>query len=113
MNGSMTEHLKKQQKGENAMGRHDKKTVKFSWEPMPDDFYKARINTLEKENARLHEKVAELEAVITEMEHAADLDKKDNNGLILEYGETIEEQGMLIADLKEAIVRAALREVEE
>lgn len=40
------------------MGKHDKKDltakdINFSWNPMPDDWYKARIQTLEKENQRL------------------------------------------------------------
>ena len=38
------------------MGKHDKKVEQvttFSWQPMPDDCYKARIETLEKENQRL------------------------------------------------------------
>ena len=31
------------------MGKHDKhEEVKFSWQPMPDEYYKARIKTLEK-----------------------------------------------------------------
>lgn len=34
------------------MGKHDKHT-EFTWQPMPDEFYKARIKTLEKENLKL------------------------------------------------------------
>ena len=30
------------------MGKHDKQDINFSWNPMPDEFYKARISTLEK-----------------------------------------------------------------
>ena len=30
------------------MGKHDKQDINFSWNPMPDEFYKARIETLEK-----------------------------------------------------------------
>lgn len=38
------------------MGKHDKKeaqATRFSWQPMPDEWYKARIQTLEQENHKL------------------------------------------------------------
>ena len=53
------------------MGKHDKKVeqvTNFAWQPMPDDFYKARIQTLEKENRKLSERVKELEKTLSYME---------------------------------------------
>lgn len=49
------------------MGKHDKQTT-FSWQPMPDEWYKARIETLEKENQKLSERVKELEKTLYYME---------------------------------------------
>lgn len=44
------------------MGKHDFKwttpeTAHISYDPPKDDFYKARIATLERENAELHRKI--------------------------------------------------------
>ena len=82
------------------MGKHDIKT-EFKWEPMPDEFYKARIETLEREG---RDKDKEIEA----LEHDIDMLK----GVI---GELKTDMGDLILEnqsLRDAVVRAALREVE-
>jgi predicted RNase H-like nuclease (RuvC/YqgF family) len=82
------------------MGKHDIKT-EFRWEPMPDEFYKARIETLERE---YKEKDREIEA----LEHDIEMLK----GII---GELKTDMGDLILEnqsLRDAVVRAALREVE-
>ena len=79
------------------MGKHDKKdehiTV-FTWQPMPDEFYKARISTLEKENARLREELTEKGRSIGVYEAAIDHLLKGK-----------------IKMLEAAIVKGALREV--
>ena len=91
------------------MGKHDKKApegtidprTNFRWEPMPDEFYKARIETLEREHK---EKDKEIEA----LEHDIEMLK----GVI---GELKTDMGDLILEnqsLRDAVVRAALREVE-
>jgi chromosome segregation ATPase len=105
------------------MGKHDMKNeVKFSWEPMPDDFYRARITTLEKENLALREKVEKLTvdgSVIKEYRQAV---KEANDAYVKEIIEehqeeirdmedTIHELEYQIEKLKEAVVLAALREV--
>lgn len=84
------------------MGKHDKKeqTV-FTWEPMPDEFYKARIETLERENLA---KDKEIEA----LEHQVEMLKECINELKTDMGDLILENN----SLKDAVVRAALREVE-
>ena len=118
MNGSSAEHMRKQRKGDKLMGRHDKKIVKLSFEPMPDDFYKARINTLEKENVRLQEKVAELNKATGIAELAMDQHDEIHTGIVAELKEElackdneIEKLKYQIELLKEAVVAAALREV--
>ena len=61
----------------NYEAKHEKKEVTYGMEPMPDEFYKARIKTLEKENLDLHkeiealeDKVHKLQGVIGEMNDA-------------------------------------------
>lgn len=80
---------------------------------MPDEWYRARISTLEKENIALREKVNSLEQEIGKLELIIDHDEKIRDGLDAEYKEYAWEQQHLIADLKEAIVQAALRGVHE
>ena len=86
------------------MGKHDKKddhiTV-FTWQPMPDEFYKARIETLERENLS---KDKEIEA----LEHDIEMLKGCINELKTDMGDLILEN----QSLRDAVVRAALREVE-
>lgn len=59
---------------DNYEGKHEKKELTYGMEPMPDEFYKARIKTLEKENLELNreiealeDKVQKLQGVIGEM----------------------------------------------
>lgn len=73
------------------MGKHDMKTISF--DPAPDEFYKARINALEKDNAELNREVEALEHKIEMLQ-----------GCIAEYNDENNA-------LKAALVRAALREV--
>lgn len=83
------------------MGKHDKQEINFSWDPMPDEFYKARIETLERENLA---KDKEIEA----LEHEAEMLKGCINELKTDMGDLILEN----SSLRDAVVRAALREVE-
>ena len=105
------------------MGKHDKKEVKqeavnFSWDPMPDEFYKARIKTLEKENLKLSEKLTEKEKSIGVYEAVIDHQEVVQNGISSEYEDLLNEKDEEIAALKleikmlkEAVVKGALREV--
>jgi archaellum component FlaC len=101
------------------MGKHDMKNeVKFSWEPMPDDFYRARITTLEKENLALREKIGELEKKNENAERGYEFVVKSNAHIkeqhqeeIRDMEDTIHELEYQIEKLKEAVVLAALREV--
>ena len=98
------------------MGKHDK--VTFSWEPPKDEFYKARINTLERENLKLNQRIAELETKIGNYELVVEQQEVISSGITSEYEDLLEEkndeievlQGQ-IKMLKEAIVKGALREV--
>lgn len=83
------------------MGKHDKQEVKFSWNPMPDEFYKARIQTLEKENLSKDKEIEALEHDIEMLKGVINELKTDISDLILEN-----------SSLRDAVVRAALREVE-
>lgn len=84
------------------MGKHDKKeAANFSWSPMPDEFYKARIETLERESLA---KDKEIEA----LEHDIEMLKGIINELKTDMGDLILENN----SLRDAVVRAALREVE-
>lgn len=103
------------------MGKHDKKVepaTTFSWQPMPDDFYKARISTLEKENARLREELSEKDKSIGVYEAVVDHQEVVQSGINAEYEELLEEKDDEIELLKgqikmleAAIVKGALREV--
>ena len=83
------------------MGKHDKQDTTFSWQPMPNEWYEARIKQLEDENRKLNK---EIEA----LEYKEEMLK----GCI---GELKSDMDDLIADkerLEKAVLRAALREVE-
>ena len=105
------------------MGKHDKETnfkwekpeveaVRISFDPPKDDFYKARISTLERENYELRQRVRQLEIEVGRMEQIVDHDEEITNGLIAEYKDEIDDLKLQNEELKEALVRAALREVE-
>ena len=83
------------------MGKHDKQEIKFSWNPMPDEFYKARIETLERENLSKDKEIEALEHDIEMLKGCINELKSDMGDLILENN-----------SLRDAVVRAALREVE-
>ena len=85
------------------MGKHDKVTpaTEFSWNPMPDEFYKARIETLERENRSKDKEIEALEHDIEMLKGVIGELKTDMGDLILENN-----------SLRDAVVRAALREVE-
>ena len=95
------------------MGKHDKPNFKWekpegpgvavekiSYDPPKNEWYEARIRTLEKENADLNR---ELEAMKKNVDRLY--------GAIAEMNETTAELDAENAKLKAALVRAALREV--
>ena len=99
------------------MGKHDG-AIEFKWEPMPDEYYKARISTLEKENLALHKKIEELEKNIGIAEMAMEHQETVCDGISNELNEIIDQKNDeievlkgQIKMLKEAIVKGALREV--
>ena len=96
------------------MGKHYKKETNFQWEapkipekreavieisydPPRDDFYKARIRTLEKENCSLNETLDEARQCIRDIQ-------KESAYL----RETVEEQKIEIEKLKAALVRVVV-----
>ena len=89
----MTKKIRDERRSVN-MGKNDKQEIKFSWNPMPDEFYKARIETLERDNLSKDKEIVMLKGCINEL-------KCDMGDLILENN-----------SLRDAVVRAALREVE-
>lgn len=105
------------------MGKHDKEAnfkwgrpeveaVKISFDPPKDDFYKARISALARENYELRETISKLEIEVGRLEQIVDKDEEITNGLIAEYKDEIDDLKLQNEELKEALVRAALREVE-
>lgn len=93
------------------MGKHDKKEINFSWDPMPDEFYKARISTLEQEIVRLKEELIDTQhnlAVMTSLyEQGAESIQRNE----ARSDEIIERKNEEIEMAKEAIYLAAMREV--
>ena len=92
-----------------------------SVDPPKDDFYKARISTLERENLKLAEALKKAERFGNVMEKltgpvdGAFVSRAEYEDLNREYAEMSANYFDCldkIADLKEALVRAALREVE-
>lgn len=104
------------------MGKNDKVTpaTEFSWNPMPDEFYKARIKTLEKENLKLGKENNQLNRVTDvfikqlDSENGDYVTRREFEALEEEY-EALHEKYIaemrLNEELKDALVRAALREV--
>ena len=93
-------------------GRPEVEAVKISFDPPKDDFYKARISALAKENYDLRETISKLEIEVGRLEQIVDHDEEITNGLIAEYKDEIADLKLQNEELKEALVRAALREVE-
>ena len=83
------------------MGKHDKQEINFSWNPMPDEWYKARISTLEKEGLEKDKEIEKLKNAIEKLQSSLMEMRTDMGDLILENN-----------SLRDAVVRAALREVE-
>ena len=83
------------------MGKHDKTETNFSWQPMPDEWYKARIKALEKEGLEKDKEIENLKDVIEKLQSSVMELRTDMGDLILENN-----------GLRDAVVRAALREVE-
>ena len=90
------------------MGKHDK-AQHFSWSPAPDDFYKARITVLEKENRALVEKVRSLEMALGNMELVVEHGENVSNGINNELKDIIAEKDAEIETLREALLNAVTR----
>jgi hypothetical protein len=56
------------------MGNHAKTEMTFSWQPMPDEWYKARIKTLEQENNKLAEKLEKAERFVNYLQSKIESD---------------------------------------
>lgn len=94
------------------MGKHDmKEAVRFSWQPMPDEYYKARIKTLEKRIEELEEELEDTQhnlAIMTNF-YEQGAESIQQNGA--RSDEIIERKNEEIKMAKEAIYLAAMREV--
>lgn len=91
------------------MGKHDKQQAHFSWNPAPDDFYKARISVLEKENLKLHERVRELEMALGNMELVVEHGENVSDGINNELKDIIAEKDAEIETLQEALLNAVTK----
>ena len=94
------------------MGKHDKfnwqmpteEPAVITYEPPKDDFYKARISTLEKENLQLR----------AELEKRANWYGMGKDAFDVRQKELVEENQRLTEEnikLREALIREAIREV--
>lgn len=75
--------------------------TKFKWDPAPDDFYKARIATLEKENNEMHSKYDEATEYIMQL-------RMENVKLREDLEDIIEKKGARIAELETALLNVTL-----
>lgn len=82
----------------------DKEIVKISYEPPKDEFYKARISTLEQENVKLRE----------ELEKRAEWYGMGKDAYDAKHQELVEENQRLVDEnlrLRAALIREAIRDV--
>ena len=96
------------------MGKHDKtefrwatpavEPEKISYEPPKDDFYKARISTLEKENLQLRAELEKRANWYGMGKDAFDARQKE----LVEKNQRLAEENI---KLREALIREAIREV--
>lgn len=102
-----------------SMAKHEKTEV-LTAQVMPNEWYEARIATLEKENLALHERIHELEDSAARAEKAFNIieaeyiSKVEYDELVAKFEELQDEhveKCHMFEDLKEALVRSALREV--
>ena len=73
------------------MGKHDKVTpaTEFSWNPMPDEFYKARIETLERECRSKDKEIEALEHDIEMLKGVIGELKDENDKLSKALGRVV------------------------
>ena len=83
------------------MGKHDIKPTEIRTDIMPDEFYRARIEFLEREGRTKDKEIEALEHEVEMLKGVIGELKTDMGDLILENNA-----------LRDAVVRAALREVE-
>ena len=91
------------------MGKHDKheeNTTTFAWQPMPDDWYKARISALERENLELKAENEAKDKSIIGYERVID-------HIDASHDAEIEEYQARIKVLERAVLNGAIREATE
>lgn len=100
------------------MGKHDKQETVFSWEPPKNDYYIAKIQELQAENARLREEGSAMRNSIGNYELVIDHQDEMHTGIVDEYDALLKEKDDEIEVLKgkikmleAAIVKGAIREV--
>lgn len=93
------------------MGKHDKTETNFSWQPMPDEFYKERIKTLEERIAELEAELKDAKRVSAEMVSLYEQCVEQLSRNEARSDEVIERKNEEIEMAKEAIYLAAMREV--
>lgn len=92
------------------MGKHDKVETMFARQAN-ESWHKERIRTLEKENERLRNKIAELNKALGHAEMVIDNDEVIAAGIKAENDDLMAEKDIYIEKLEAALVRANLREV--
>lgn len=92
------------------MGKHDKVETMFARQAN-ESWHKERIRTLEKENERLRNKIAELNKALGHAEMVMENDSTIISGIKAENDDLMAEKDIYIEKLEAALVRANLREV--
>lgn len=98
--------------GGEVMGKHDKTDVLLTAEVDMTEWLQERNHTLAKENVRLKERVKQLEDALAALDQAMEHGEVMNMGVVNELKEDISDLEAENKALKEALVRASLREVE-
>lgn len=98
--------------GGEVMRKHDKTEVLLTAEVDMTEWLQERNHTLAKENVRLKERVKQLEDALAALDQAMEHGEVMNMGVVNELKEDISELEAENKALKEALVRASLREVE-
>lgn len=93
------------------MGKHDKTDVLLTAEVDMTEWLQERNHTLAKENVRLKERVKQLEDALAALDQAMEHGEVMNMGVVNELKEDISDLEAENEALKEALVRASLREV--
>lgn len=93
------------------MGKNDKEETVLRATVDEAEWLRERNYTLAKENTQLREQVKKLQDALGNMELCLEHGENIGQGIINELKEEIEDLKAMNAELKDALVRAALREV--